>query len=161
MASPRPLNYTTKVPVHQTVTECQSILAASGAASVSIHFEDSQPSGLAFSLKTPHGPRDFTLPVNIGGAQAVIAKMIKTDPPHLSRAALDKLRSRDHAAMVAWRVIKDWLEANLALIAAEMATIDEVMLPYLHIQVDGEDKTLFEHYKAQERAALLPGGDRD
>ena len=49
------------------------------------------------------------------------------------------------------------LEANLALVDAEMATIDEIFLPYLHIQVGGEEKTLFEHYKAQERAALLPG----
>ena len=158
MASPRPLNYTTTIPVHQTVIECQSILAASGASSASVHFEDGQPSGLSFSLKTPHGQRNFTLPVNVDGAQAVLAKMIRTNPPHVSRSALDKLRSREHAAKVAWRVVKDWLEANLALIAAQMATIDEVMLPYLHVEVGGEEKTLFEHYKAQEQAALLPGG---
>jgi hypothetical protein len=160
MASGRPLNYTTAIPVHQTVTECQSLLAAAGASSVSVHFEDGQPSGLSFSLKTPHGPRDFTLPVNADGTQSVIAKMLRENPPHLSRRELDKLASRPHASAVGWRVVKDWLEAVLALIAAGMSSIDEIMLPYLHIQIGGEDKVLWQHYRDQERAALLPGSDR-
>lgn len=151
MASDRPLNYTTAIPVAQTVTECQSILAAAGAASVAVHFEDGQPSGLSFQLATPHGRRSFTLPVNADGVQAVLARMLRTNPPHVSRSALDKLGSREHAARVAWRVVKDWLEANLALIAAEMATIDEVMLPYLHV---GDDKTLWQAYQEREQAAL-------
>lgn len=156
MASGRPLNYTTTIPVHQTVTECQSILAAAGASSVSVHFEDGQPSGLSFSLKTPHGARNFTLPVNAVGARKVLARAASEGLRiHTAKVRID---SPEHAGRVAWRVVKDWLEANLALIAAQMATIDEVMLPYLNIQVDGEDKTLFEHYRAQERAALEAGG---
>jgi hypothetical protein len=38
-------------------------------------------------------------------------------PPHVSRPELDRLMSLEHAENVAWRVVKDWLEANLALIA--------------------------------------------
>jgi hypothetical protein len=59
---------------------------------------------------------------------------------------------------VAWRVVKDWLEANLALVAAQMATIDEVMLPYLH--VDG-DRTLWQAYREREQAALTAGPARE
>lgn len=154
MASGRPLNYTTTIPVHQTVSECQSILAKAGASSAAVHFEDGQPAGLSFSLKTPHGVRAFTLPVDVAAMQAVLRK---TDFSSLksSRARLDQLTSREHAAKVAWRVVKDWLEANLALIAAQMATIDEVMLPYLH--VDG-DRTLWQAYQDSEQAALEAGG---
>lgn len=72
--------------------------------------------------------------------------------PRLKRAG--SYTSREHATRVAWRVVKDWLEANLALIAAEMATIDEVMLPYLHV---GDDKTLWQAYREREQAALMPG----
>ena len=165
MASGRPLNYTTTIAVHQSVAECQSILAAAGASTVSVEFEDGQPSGLSFSLKTPHGRRNFTLPVNVDGMQRVLLKADRDglfttrsgDRMHKAKGAYS---SPEHAARVAWRVVKDWLEANLALIAAQMATIDQVMLPYLRIQVEGEERTLFEHYKAQERAALLPGSDR-
>ena len=156
----RPLNYTTTIPVEQTVIECQSILAAAGAASVTVEFDDGQPSGLSFRLKTPHGLRHFTLPVDVAAMQAVLVKARRDGgfaSLHASYAKLQHYTSREHAARVAWRVVKDWLEANLALIAARMATIDQVMLPYLHIQVEGEERTLFEHYKAQEARALEAG----
>lgn len=161
MAGKGPLNYTTSIPVHQTVAECQSILARAGASSASVHFEDGQPAGLSFSLKTPHGPRNFTLPVNVDGMQAVLRKAAAPggalEALHTTRARLDHYASREHASSVAWRVVKDWLEANLALVAAQMATIDEVMLPYLVLQIGGEQKPLWQHYRDQERAALLPG----
>ncbi len=170
MASGRPLNYTTAIPAHQSVAECQSILAAAGAASVAVHYHSGQPSGLSFQLKTPHGPRNFTLPVDVAAMQAVLARARKDgafESLHASYAKLQGYVSREHAGRVAWRVAKDWLEANLALIAAQMATIDQVMLPYLHVDgdktlwqaylhVDG-DKTLWQAYREREEVAALEG----
>jgi hypothetical protein len=155
MASGRYLNYTTKIPVHQTVAECQSILAAAGASSAAVHFEDGQPAGLSFSLKTPHGTRAFTLPVNIDGVERVLAAADRDGEFAALKRKAGIFSSREHAARVAWRVIKDWLEANLALIAAEMVSIDEVMLPWLHID---DDRTLWQAYKDREQAALEAGG---
>lgn len=152
----RPLNYTTAIPARQTIAECQGLLAEAGAASVAVHFEDALPSGLSFSLRTPHGPRNFTLPVNVDGCQAVITKMLRTNPPHLSRSQLNKLGSRQHAADVAWRVIRDWLEAVLAIIAAGQAPVDEIMLPYLHVDAE---HTLAEAYREREGALALKPGD--
>jgi hypothetical protein len=154
------LNYTTTIAVHQSVAECQSILAAAGASSVSVAFEDGQPAGLSFSLKTPHGARNFTLPVNVDGMQRVLTQANEKGQLRSDGGRNARLAGREHATRVAWRVAKDWLEANLALVAAGMATIDEVMLPYLQIQIGGEQKTLWRHYRDQEAAALLPGSDR-
>lgn len=150
-----PLNYTTKIAVHQTVAECQSILAAAGASSVATHYEDGHPSGLSFSLKTPHGTRAFTLPVNLDGMQRVLAQANKEGRLRSDGHRNASLEGREHAARVAWRVCKDWLEANLALIAAEQVTLPEVMLPYLH--VDG-DRTLWQAYQEREQAAIEAGG---
>lgn len=155
MASGRPLNYTTKIPVTQTVGECQAILAAAGASSAQIYFEEGQPAGLGFSLKTPHGVRDFTLPVNIEGMQRVLDAAERDGDFASLRKKQGAFATREHAARVAWRVVKDWLEANLALIAAQMATLTEVMLPYLHVD---EDRTLWQAYEAREQAALEAGG---
>lgn len=155
MASGRPLNYTTTIPAAQTVGECQAILAAAGAASVAVHYEGGQPAGLSFSLATPHGQRNFTLPVNVDGAQRVLAKAEHSGQFATLKKAGGRFTSRAHATNVAWRVVKDWLEANLALIAAEMATIDEVMLPYLHVS---DDRTLWQTYQEREQAALTAGG---
>ena len=63
------------------------------------------------------------------------------------------------AERVAWRVIKDWLEAQLALIDAQMATLDQVMLPYLVIDATG--KTLYGSYRDREQVALEAGGGSD
>ena len=153
MASGRPLNYTTAVPVHQSAAECQSILAAAGAASVAVHFEDGQPAGLSFTLKTPHGTRAFTLPVDLSGMQRVLAEEARNGLRIHTKGI--KVDSREHAARVAWRVAKDWLEACLALVAARMATIDEVMLPYLMVD---DERTLWQAYREREQAAIEAGG---
>jgi hypothetical protein len=155
MPAKGPLNYTTTIPVHQTVVECQTMLAAGGASSVSVHFEDGQPSGLSFTLKTPHGARSFTLPVNFDGVQRMLAEANRKGQLRSDGHKNARLEGREHAARVAWRVIKDWLEANLALIAAQMATIDEVMLPYLIVGED--DRTLWQAYREREQAAIEMG----
>lgn len=152
----RPLNYTTTVPVHQTAAECQSILAAAGASSVATHFEAGQPVGLSFSLRTPHGDRAFRLPVDVDSMQRVLMKAEKDGEFATLRKKAGTYSSPEHAARVAWRVVKDWLEANLALIAAQMASLTEVMLPYLIVTAD--DRTLWQKYRDDERAALEAGG---
>jgi hypothetical protein len=150
MTSGRPLNYTSTIPAARTVGECQAILARAGAASVAVHYEGGEPAGLSFSLTTPHGRRGFTLPVNVDGVQQLLVKAHQEGKLRggMSRAVFT---SRDHATRVAWRVVKDWLEAQLAIIAANMASLDQIMLPYLHVD---ETRTLYEAYQEREQAAL-------
>lgn len=154
-ASARPLNYTTKVAAAQTVGECQQILAQAGASSVAVHYEGGSPAGLSFALKTPHGLRNFTLPVNVDGIQKVLVKANQAGRLRSDGHKSASFESREHAANVAWRVVKDWLEANLALIAAGMAGLDEVMLPYLHV---APEKTLYAAYRERETALELAAG---
>ncbi|MFF3127017.1 hypothetical protein ACFVRD_32995 [Streptomyces sp. NPDC057908] len=58
--------------------------------------------------------------------------------------------------------MKTWLEAQLALVATEMVTVDEVLLPYL---TDGSGQPLYDNYWEREAlviattvAALFAGG---
>jgi hypothetical protein len=146
-----PLNYTTKVPVNRTSGECLSLLAQAGADHVAVSYTDKQATGLAFVLETAHGTRSFRLPVNIEGVNSLLRRA--DYPSNVSTPQLSRYVTREHAARVAWRIIKDWLEAQLAIVAAEMTSLDEVMLPYL--QVEGQ--TLFERYIANERAAIEAG----
>ena len=61
----------------------------------------------------------------------------------------------EHAERVAWRIVKDWLEAQLAIIRTEMVTLDQVMLPYM---VGDEGHTVYELYR--DRQLALGTGDR-
>lgn len=44
-----------------------------------------------------------------------------------------------------------WLEAQVTLVQAQMATLDQVMLPYL---LTAEGRTLYEVFKARELGEL-------
>lgn len=153
---PGMLNYTTKIPHSVTTGECLSLLARAGASAVSIEFgKDAVPCGIGFRLDTPHGKRHFTLPVNIDGAHKILLEANKAGKLRGDGHRQASLATRDRAADIAWRVIKDWLEATLALIAHGMADLTEVMLPYIHV---GEDKTLYQAYRERESALELEAG---
>ena len=152
----RPLNYTTAIPARRTAGECIDLLAEAGAHAVSVTYTDREPAGLAFRLDTAGGRRDFTLPVDSAAMQAVLRKELRENRPHVSRAALDRMLTAGHARDVAWRVVRDWLEAQLALIAAQMASLDQVMLPYLEV---GAGETLYERYLAASGQLAIGDGD--
>lgn len=139
------LNYTTTIATSRSIAEMQAMLGAHGAIAVAIRYTDREPSGLSFTIDTPLGPRAFTLPVNVDG----VWKVLREDPK--VRKAGRRYTERDHAARVAWRVAKDWLAAQLAIIDANMASLDQVMLPYLH--VEGE-RTLYDAFRAKDLLEL-------
>lgn len=148
-----PLNYTTTIPATRTVGQCQDMLGEAGAAAVAVIYTDRVPSGLSFRLATAGGMRDFALPVNI---DAVNHLLCTADyPANVRPGQLSKYVTREHAVRVGWRVIRDWIEAQLALVAAEMVTLDEVMLPYLQV---GGGQTLYSALE-QGRAAITAGGE--
>jgi hypothetical protein len=148
------LNYTTKIPVGQTVGEIQQMLGEHGADAIMIRYTERQPSGVSFTLPAMDGRGGlaYTLPVDVDGMARSLTQQAKDGQlKSLSKAVLT---SREHAARVAWRVVKDWLAAQLTLIASGMASLDQVMLPYLH--VDG-DRTLYQAYREQGPRAITGG----
>lgn len=117
------LNYTTEVQVGKTMGEIQTALARRGVQRISTLFDDDgTPAGLGFTMKTEYGVHEFELPVRTTG----VLTAMKRDP----KVPASKC-TPEQAARVAWRIAKDWLEAQAALIDAELATLDEVMLPYM------------------------------
>jgi hypothetical protein len=65
-----------------------------------------------------------------------------------------RYRTPEHAERVAWRIVKDWLEAQLAIVATEMVTFDQVMLAYVRTS-DGT--TLYDLYRGGGLPALGAG----
>lgn len=134
MADRRLLNYTTGVNVDRTVAEITKMLAKHGAHEVRTTYTAGGVSGIAFVITTPHGPQPYQLPVRVDRVLQVINKQ------GLER----RYRTREHAAKVAWRIVKDWLAAQLALLETEMVTLDQVMLPYAI--VDAKGTTAYDEY---------------
>jgi signal transduction protein with GAF and PtsI domain len=142
------LNYTTKISVDKTVQEIHTILVKHGAKSVRTDYVASQPSAVLFLIETEFGDQSFRLPANSDGVWRVMVRQFdKGQLRNLSRRQL----TRQQAERVAWRITKDWIEAQMAIVEANIVTLDQVMLPYL--QVDG-DRTLYETIK--EGRYMLP-----
>ena len=140
-----PLNYTTQIKADKTAGECLAMLGTNGASAIAITYQDRKPSGIAFRLDTPHGVRQFQLPVNVGGMHKSLMKANQRGDIPVRYTEVE------HARRVAWRVAKDWLAAQLAIVAAEMASLDEVFLPYLQVE---SGQTLYEAYREREHLAI-------
>ena len=136
------LNYTTKVDVFTTLGEIQAMLVKHGARKIMQDYDDSgHITSLSFLIDTPDGPRGIRLPANVDAVLAVLVKQ--------------KVKcGRDQAERVAWRILKDWVAAQMAILESEMVQMDEVFLPYM---VNDSGQTLFQCYRNKQ---LAIGGTR-
>ncbi len=76
----------------------------------------------------------------------------------LVQAVLEKQRvrtiiTRDMATRVAWRILKDWVRAQMAILETEMVSVEQIFLPYMEAK-DG--RTVYELMVANGLA--LPAG---
>lgn len=115
------LNYTTKISPDKTVGEIQSLLGKKGVKSVSIGYEKSRPNAVLFVLTVGQTDVQFRLPCNVEG----VLNAMKND-----RQIPRGYKTFEQATRTAWRIIKDWIEAQLAIIEAGQAVMEEVFLPY-------------------------------
>jgi hypothetical protein len=138
------LNYTTTVPVNRSVAQLQGLLIEAGARSIATEYSTAgSATAIAFTSDTPLGPRAFVLPVNAKRVQAVLQR---------ERLA-PRYTTFEQAERVAWRILKDWAEAQLAIIRTEMVTLDQVMLPYMKA-ADG--RSVYEMYRDDQLALPAP-----
>ena len=149
------VNYSTKVAVATTVAEMQERLVSAGASHIGTSYDDGVAVALTFMLRTAHGERHFTVPVNIEKMQRLIRA--QWDAGRIKSGGMSKAErlGREHAARVAWRVMKDWLAATLAIVEADLLPLDEVMLPYLMVD---PNRTLAQAYRERESALELTTG---
>lgn len=138
------LNYTTKVDVYTTIGAIQGQLVKHGAKKIMQEYDDAgRITALSFQIDTPNGMRAIKLPANAEPVRRVLAKQkVKCDVEQSER--------------VAWRIIKDWVEAQMAILESEMVQMDEIFLPYM---LNSKGQTVFEAYQSQQ-LWLGEGGEK-
>lgn len=134
------LNYTTKIDVYTTIGAIQGCLVRHGARKIMQEYDaDGRPQALCFAIDTKFGMRGIKLPANVDAVHKVLEKQrVKCD--------------REQAERVAWRILKDWVESQMAILESQMVEIDEIFLPYM---VSKDGLTTYELYN---RNQLLPEG---
>ncbi|MDP2654931.1 MAG: hypothetical protein Q8Q08_12995 [Candidatus Omnitrophota bacterium] len=137
------LNYTTKVAVSKTVAEIQGCLVAHGATAVLCEYGDAgEIIALSFKIRVGEQDISFRLP-NDWRPVAAILEQNKKVPRYLC--------NQEQALRVSWRIIKDWVEAQMALVAVRMVKTEQVFLPYV---ITGDGQTLYERFEKSPQLLL-------
>lgn len=134
------LKYTTKISFDTTTMEIHRILVKNGATKIVTDYEGQIPKSITFCLNLNDNLIAFSLPANYLG----VLKSMKNSPN-----IPPKLLTEEQAIRVSWRIIKSWIESQIALVEAELADMAEVFLPYA---ITKTGKTL---YKEIEKSGML------
>ena len=108
------------------------VVCYEGAIAHMAPFADNQNFFVSRRQRLFCGPlHGFRLEARPNGVKAVMAK---------ERTKCDD----EQAERIAWRNLKDWIAAQVALVETEQATMDELFFPKL---VDRNEKTLYEVFQ--------------
>lgn len=140
-------NYTTTVPADRSIGEVQKMLAKRGAAGILFEY-DPQNTGrleaLCFKINMRGKEVGFRLPSNWKRAKEA-----------LLQAGVRKARSdEDYVYRVAWRVVRDWVDAQMAILDLELVDMPQIFLPYA---IGANNKTLYENVIQDPGFLLGPG----
>lgn len=129
------LNYTTKIDIYTTIGAIQGMLVKHGAKKILQDYDDSgRIVAISFVINTPTGIRGIRLPANTNAVMEVLKRQkVKCDYSQAER--------------VAWRIVKDWVEAQMAILESEMVMMDQIFLPYM---VNNQGETLYELYQKNQ-----------
>ena len=112
------------------IEKIENALVAGGASGIGKFYEDGRIVGLQFTLPIQDKQINFKMPVGWKKVQQVL----KNEGER--RASED-----DYAYRVSWAIMKDWVEAQMAIIASENVTMPQLFLPFA---VASNGDTLFE-----------------
>jgi hypothetical protein len=116
------LNYTTKIEVEKTVGEIQKILGKHQAQSIKTDYENGSVVALSFLLNINGKMAGFKLPCD----WRPVLQIMKRD-----NKVPRRLCEQEQAVRVSWRIIKDWVEAQMALVDTMMVNTEDIFLPYM------------------------------
>lgn len=136
------LNYTTTIEAYKTVSEIENILVKHKAKSIMKDYNGEAIESLSFLVDVGYNQIPIKMPAKVDECLKVLQNEKKKN---------SKVKAtREQAERVAWRILKDWVEAQMALLDINMVKMEEVFMPYI---VDKTGQTLFE--KLEEQRFLL------
>ncbi|CAK0756010.1 conserved hypothetical protein [Azospirillaceae bacterium] len=138
-------NYTTSVPANRSIEEIQSAPVKHGAVGVLYEYEKGtgRIAELKFKLRIHDTDVGFALPVEWRMFQAV-----------LKEQRVPRFNDEEYVYRVAWRNIRDWVLAQLALYETQMVELPQVFLPFAMTKTG---KTLYE--TVEQSKLLLSSGE--
>lgn len=147
-------NYTSSIDPAKTAGEIQRLLAENNARRISIDYESGKAKAVEFMMEVEGVPMWFRVEPDPAGMLAALKQDKGVPPRH---------RTRSQAERTAWKNKYDWLDAQLAEVAAGQARLDQLLLGFA-VRPDG--RTVYEAIQSDPHGLLratnrraLPSGD--
>lgn len=145
-------NYTTTISGMKTINEIEELLLDFGAENFmkTVNKEKKQIKSIMFTFEVNGKQLPFKLPANVDKMRDYLYNQYysKTRRPRKEIEDFDT-----DAYNIAWRLIKDWVHAQLSIIESSMVQPEEVFLPYLMID---KDRTLSQKFLSGEMNKMIP-----
>ena len=135
------LNYTTTIDAFKTASEIEYILIKHKAKSIMKNYEGESITGLSFLIDTGVNQIPVRLPVRVDECLEVLKREKKNSPRSNIKA------TKEQAERVAWRILKDWIEAQMALLDIEMVRFEEIFMPYIETN---NGQTIYERLEEKQ-----------
>jgi len=144
-------NYTSQVSASRSVAYIEACLTKNGARQILKEYDhNGQIDSICFIVPVDGVDMPFKLPARISECERVLRA-------NISRRARPETIKKipKQAVRTAWKILSDWVEAQMAMIELAQVELTEVFMPYIYnIQLK---QTYFEMIKGKGFKALLPG----
>ena len=131
-------NYTTSIKIEKTIAEIEKILARHGATHIfKMYGGDGEPLALAFKCMVSDRLVAFKLPMEEDKILQVFKNAVNEGD--LPKRYYD---DKEQAKRTGWRIIKDWVDSQMALLEINLVKMEEIFLPYMFNEITGE--TMYE-----------------
>jgi len=143
-------NYTSGIPVSKSVAYIEQLLARNGVKQIGKHYDGGRLIGIFFIIEVNGSDVPFKLPARVAECERVLTE-------NLSRRARPETRKKipQQAERTAWKILSDWIEAQMAMVELSRVELIEIFLPF--VWDADSDKTFFEELKERSFKGLLPG----
>lgn len=134
-------NYTTGISVEKTMMEIEKTLSQHGATHIFKQYDhNGNPRALAFMADVQGELIKFMLPMEEDKIQVIFKNAV-------SKGKMPRRYFNDieQARRTGWRIIKDWVASQMALIEINVAKFEEIFLPYMYDEKT--QQTLFQKFE--------------
>lgn len=146
-------NYTTQIPENKTIMEIEQILSQFGATAILKDFRgDGSVSSISFKVRTEHGEMPFKIPMNDRQVAEYRSKQFSG-----YRKVMNTKNDLDTARRIGWRIVKDWIHAQLSITQLGLVKVQEVFLPYAYNYQT--KKTFYETLEKKKFTGMLLEND--
>ena len=142
-------NYTSQIPAIKSIQWIETKLSKCGAKQIlKMYDPESRVEGIAFIIPVDGVCMSFKLPAQVDACEKILKEQVKR-PRHDTYKRIEKQAER-----TAWKIVADWVDAQMAMIELSQVEFMQVFMPYLYSHA--KMQTLYQIAKEKGFQKLLP-----